>query len=168
MEGLIIRKATEDDAKAMIEYLNIVGGESDNLMHGANGFRVPIERVENFIKMANSSKHSIVLIAIVGNQIVGRAALQGNENARTQHRANLSISVKKDFWHQGIATKMISELIAFSKEAGISVIELEVISDNHNAIALYEKLDFEKIGVYKNYFCIDGKMKNAILMNLYL
>ena len=35
MENIIIREATVDDAEEMISYLNIVGGESDNLMHGS-------------------------------------------------------------------------------------------------------------------------------------
>lgn len=33
-ETLILRAPIEEDAKDMIEYLNIVGGESDNLLFG--------------------------------------------------------------------------------------------------------------------------------------
>ncbi len=36
------------------------------------------------------------------------------------------------------------------------------------AIKLYEKLGFEKIGLYKNFFKIDGNYYDEILMNLYL
>ena len=42
----IIREAVPDDAEKMIQYLNQVGGESDNLLHGANEFKVPIEGVK--------------------------------------------------------------------------------------------------------------------------
>lgn len=38
MQEVIIRKASVEDAAAIIDYLNQVGGESDNLLFGANGF----------------------------------------------------------------------------------------------------------------------------------
>ena len=40
-----IREAVPDDAEKMILYLNQVGGESDNLLHGENEFVVPHEGV---------------------------------------------------------------------------------------------------------------------------
>ena len=42
----IIREAVPDDAEKMIVYLNKVGGESDYLLHGENGFTVPFEGVK--------------------------------------------------------------------------------------------------------------------------
>ncbi|MBO7136326.1 MAG: hypothetical protein J6V73_06840 [Spirochaetaceae bacterium] len=42
----IIREAVPEDAEKMISYLNQVGGESDNLLHGENEFTVPIEGVK--------------------------------------------------------------------------------------------------------------------------
>ena len=43
LDNIVFREAEIDDAEKMISYLNIVGRESDNLMHGSNGFNVPIE-----------------------------------------------------------------------------------------------------------------------------
>ena len=37
-QNLILRKANGNDAEKMIEYLNTVGGESDNLLFGKNEF----------------------------------------------------------------------------------------------------------------------------------
>ena len=37
MENLTIRPAAETDARALIEYLDMVGAESDNLLFGAGG-----------------------------------------------------------------------------------------------------------------------------------
>ena len=50
----------------------------------------------------------------------------------------------------------------------MQVIHLGVKADNENAIKLYKKLGFEKIGVYKNFFKINGIYYDEILMNLYL
>ena len=48
------------------------------------------------------------------------------------------------------------------------IIFLEVRSDNEQAIALYKKFGFEKIGEFKGFFKINGKNIDFHLMNLYL
>ncbi|MNP83052.1 hypothetical protein D3C76_1818760 [compost metagenome] len=50
----------------------------------------------------------------------------------------------------------------------IKNISLGVKSDNVNAIKLYEKHGFVKIGVHKNFFNIDGIYYDEILMDLNL
>lgn len=42
-EALILRKPIVDDAKGIIEYFNIVGGESENLLFGKGEFRLTVE-----------------------------------------------------------------------------------------------------------------------------
>lgn len=168
MDNIIIRKAKTKDAKEIINYLNQVGGESDNLLFGFNEFSMSIEDEKAYIKKINSSFRDCMLIALIDNEIVGIASLQGYNRIRVEHRGNLAVSVKKKYWHQGIATKIIKRLIDFAKERKIVVIELEVKSDNFNAINLYKKLGFEKIGVYKKFLKINEKFYDAYLMNLYL
>ena len=90
----IIREADPDDAEKMILYLNQVGGESDNLLHGENEFTVPIEGVKRKLAMSKDSENSIVLIALENEQIIARAELDGYCAARIRHRAKFSISVK--------------------------------------------------------------------------
>ena len=46
----------------------------------------------------------------------------------------------------------------------IKIIELEVITDNAGAIALYHKMGFVDIGIYKFYFYVNGMFKDAIVM----
>jgi RimJ/RimL family protein N-acetyltransferase len=46
----------------------------------------------------------------------------------------------------------------------IKVIELEVITDNARAIALYHKTGFTDIGIYKDFFNVNGMFKDAIIM----
>ena len=78
----IIREAVSDDAEKMITYLNQVGGESDNLLHGENGFVVPIEGVKRKLAMSKDSENSIVLIALKNEQIIARAELEGYYQAK--------------------------------------------------------------------------------------
>ena len=160
----IIREAVSDDAEKMIAYLNQVGGESDNLLHGKNEFTVPIEGVKRKLAMSKDSENSIVLIALENEQIIARAELLGYSAARIRHRAIFSISVKKEYWNQGIGTEMLERIIEHAKKMKIKVIELEVLSDNVRGIHLYHKMGFTDIGLYKDYFCVNGMFKDAVVM----
>ncbi|MBO4863263.1 MAG: GNAT family N-acetyltransferase [Eubacterium sp.] len=160
----IIREAVPDDAEKMISYLNQAGGESDNLLHGNNEFNVPIEGVKRKLAMSKESDNSIVLIAIDNGQIIARAELDGYYPARIRHRAKFSISVRKDYWNQGIGTEMIKRIFGLAKKMNVRIIELEVISDNVRGIHLYHKMGFEDIGIYKDYFFVNGNFKDAFVM----
>ena len=160
----MIREAVSDDAEIMILYLNQVGGESDNLLYGENEFTVPIEGVKRKLAMSKDSENSIVLIALENDQIIARAELEGYYAARIRHRAKFSISVKKEYWNRGIGTEMIKRIFEQAKKMKIRIIELEVISDNVRGIHLYHKMGFIDIGIYKNYFCVNGTFKDAVVM----
>ena len=56
---LILRKPTVDYAEKMVNYLNIVGGESDNLLFGKNEFHLSVEQEKEYIK--NLSNQEIYL-----------------------------------------------------------------------------------------------------------
>ena len=160
----IIREAVPDDAENMISYLNQVGGESDNLLIGENEFTVPIEGVKRKLAMSKDSENSIVLIALENDQIIARAELEGYYPARIRHRAKFSISVKKEYWNQGIGTEMIKRIFEQAKNLKIRIIELEVIADNERGINLYHKMGFADIGIYKDYFFVNGIFKDAVVM----
>ena len=160
----IIREAVPDDAEKMILYLNQVGGESDYLLHGENEFTVPIEGVRRKLAMSKDSENSIVLIALDNGQIIARAELEGYYAARIRHRAKFSISVRKEYWNRGIGTEMLKRMIEQAEKMKLRVIELEVITDNARAIALYHKMGFTDIGIYKDYFCVNGTYKDAAVM----
>ncbi len=46
------------------------------------------------------------MIALENEQIIARAELEGYHAARIRHRARFSISVRKEYWNQGIGTEM--------------------------------------------------------------
>ena len=166
---MIIRKATKEDTKNIINYFNKVGGESDNLLFGKDEFKnMPIDIYEKIIENINNSKNDIMLLAVIDGNIVSVGFLQGLKKERLSHRASLAISVSKKYWGQGIGKAMINYLIDFARQANIKVIELQVRCDNERGIRLYENLGFEKIGTYKKYFCINNLYYDAFLMNLYL
>lgn len=169
MNNLSIVKASEEDAEAIIKYLNIVGGESNNLLFGENEFYMTIEEERNIIRNLNSSLSSIMLLGKDNGNIVSIGTLSSFGRRRISHRGELALSVKKDYWNKGVGSAMLKELIQFAKEdAKLSVIQLTVKVDNESAIHVYKKLGFKQIGYYEKFFYIDGKYFDACHMNLYL
>ncbi|HPU63370.1 MAG TPA: N-acetyltransferase, partial [Mobilitalea sp.] len=59
-EKLILRTPVEDDAEALIEYCNQVGGESDNLLFGKNEFHMTVEQEREYIKKLQNNPNSLM------------------------------------------------------------------------------------------------------------
>lgn len=169
MSELIIRRADPFDAEDMLKYLNRIGGESDNLLFGKDGFKdISVEKEAAFIKNFKDTDNSIMLVGEKNNEIVAVCSLAGFDRERIAHRADLAISVEKAYCGQKIGQRMIEALIDFAKGSKLEVIELQVRCDNERAIALYENVGFEKIGTYKKFFKFGNEYADAYLMNLYL
>ncbi|WP_353483542.1 GNAT family N-acetyltransferase [Haliscomenobacter sp.] len=71
---------------------------------------------------------------------------------RTSHIAYLGgVAIHPDFAGKGLGTQMLHEIIAHCGERGFLRLELSTATINERAIKLYEKVGFEKEGVYRNY-----------------
>lgn len=166
---LEIGKATVDDASGYHEYLNRVGGESGNLTYGFGEFFSTVEQLANRIEATNRTRHSVVLLGKIDSVIVSTGSLYGNDRARLAHHASLALSVSKSHWGLGIGTHTLNAMIEFARNSGIlEILHLGVRSDNLRAIAIYERMGFRKIGLFEDYFKIDGVYYDEILMNLRL
>ena len=64
---------------------------------------------------------------------------------------------------QGIAKRMLKELLRRGSERGIRVYTLEVRKGNVPARNLYEKLGFQELGIRKNFY--EKPVEDAVIMN---
>lgn len=168
-QQLILRKPIIEDAESIIEYLNLVGGESDNLLFGKDEFHFTVEKEIEYIKSASNDSNTLMILGILNNSIVSCANISCPSKKRIAHNCEIAISVKKDYWRNGIGNAVMEELIRVANEHDtIKNISLGVNASNKNAIAMYEKFGFEKIGMHKNYFGINGNYSDEILMDLYI
>lgn len=167
MSAIIIRKAVPEDAQALLDYLRRIGGESDNLSFGAEGLPFTVEQEADFIRSHQGDSKSILFVAKDGDTIVGNGSLDVLPR-RMCHRAELGISVVRDYWGKGIGSMLMNELIAHGKNVGLGGISLEVRTDNTRAISLYKKFGFEKIATYPDYMKIGDVLVDMDLMYLKL
>ncbi len=161
-----VERARPEDAAALIEYLRVVGGESDNLTFGAEGIPVTVEEEAGFIRKNSENPRDLMVLAKEGGSIIGDGHIEAFSR-RLSHRAGLGITVRKAAWGRGVGTAIMERLIAHAREQGIEIIELQVRSDNARAIRLYEKFGFVKIGHYPGFLKVDRVYADCDLMNLY-
>ena len=166
--SIIYRQANPNDAPALLEYLAAVGAETDNLSYGAEGFKISRKREEKFIERFDKNENDLMLLALDENKIVANASIERNRIKRFSHRAELSITVLRNYWGQGIGSRLMEQLISFASLSGTALISLEVRADNGRAIALYRKFGFETVGTFKKYFKIGDSFHDAFIMQLLL
>jgi RimJ/RimL family protein N-acetyltransferase len=164
---LTLRKPSPDDAINMITYLNIVGGESDNLLFGKDEFHLTVEQEVEYLKKISHDMNTLMILGVIEGLIVSVAQISSSNRKRIGHNSELSISVLKEYWGNGIGNVVMEELIRFAKEHPvIRNVSLGVKADNSKAIKLYEKYGFQRVGIHKDYFNINGTFYDEILMDL--
>jgi ribosomal-protein-alanine N-acetyltransferase len=72
-----------------------------------------------------------------------------------------TIAVRADFQGRGIGRKLMQEILDSAAKRNLRKIMLEVKPENLAAISLYQKFDFEVIGLRRNYY---GPSKDALTM----
>lgn len=85
---------------------------------------------------------------------------------KIRHRANVGIALLREFWNQGIGTRMFQEMIRLAESReGVLQMELDYIEGNSRARHLYEKMGFRIAGVHPNAIRLrDGTLLNEYLM----
>lgn len=164
-----IMKAQPEDAAELLEYLKVIGSESDNLTFGSDGLLRTVDEEAEFLASELVSKTSVTLVAKRNGKIIGNARFTGGLKERTCHRGDMGISVLKSEWGKGLGSRLLEAIIDFAKNtAHVEVITLEVNQANTRAIALYEKYGFKKTGVFEAFTKIDGKYIDFDMMILYM
>ena len=103
---------------------------------------------ENSIASELDNKLSLWLVALEDGKVVGYVGSQTVLGWTDM----MNIAVHPDYRRQGIAEKLVSKLVEELKVAQGENLTLEVRASNTPAISLYEKLDFQQVGLRKNYY----------------
>ena len=163
----VIERAQAEDAAALLAYLKIVGGETENLSYGAEGISLDLAAEQAKLRSQANSADNVQYLAKADGEIIGTASLN-RKHKRMRHRGEFGISVKKAWWGSGAASALMEAILAFARENGFEQLNLEVRSDNIRAIRLYEKYGFRKLCVFPAFFKIDGQYIDFDLMTLEL
>ena len=167
-QTVILRSGVEADGEQLRQLAWQAYGETRFLSKEQEEFHLTAEQESVWIMRMLHDPRAVLLMAELDGQIVGDGMIHPvSEGSRQRHRCQVGITVLKDHWNKGIGKALFVLMIAAAKEAGYEQMELEVVSDNKRAIALYEKLGFQEYGRRPNSFKYkDGSYGDMTLMVL--
>lgn len=143
----VIRNADGSDAQAVIDSFILTHAQTDYLLTYPDENSADIEKERKFLSDKADSDCEIELCAVIDGKIVGTAGIDAiGKKEKIKHRAEYGISIEKDYWGLGIGYEMTAACIKCAKVAGYSQLELDVVSDNKAAVALYRKAGFTEYG----------------------
>lgn len=163
--SFVVERARAEDAAELLDFLKIVGGETENLSFGAEGVPLDLESEQAFLGKQYESADNVQYLAKVNGEIIGTASLN-RKPRRMSHRGEFGISLKKAWWGSGAASALMEAVLSFAKENSFAQLNLEVRSDNIRAIRFYEKFGFRKLCTFPGFFKIHGAYIDFDLMNL--
>jgi RimJ/RimL family protein N-acetyltransferase len=160
-----IRRATPDDAGALLRYLRQVGGESDNLSFGDEGPGLTEGEEREYLTRVGESDNSLAVVATVGDTIVASLTFDGGRRPRLRHAGEFGISVAGEYAGLGIGRALIEHMLEWAERGGvIRKINLKVRADNAGAIRLYERMGWVHEGRTTRDTLIDGRFNDCLLM----
>jgi RimJ/RimL family protein N-acetyltransferase len=166
---VMIRRAATEDAQNMINFYNVVGGESDFLSFGANEFKRDLEEYKEYITVTSKEPNSVMLLATIESEIIGIATINSSQKDRTKHVGTLGIVITDKFKGLGLGKVLMNELLEWARQNGITKkISLVTNENNTRAIELYKKLGFEIEGLLKQDNFVNGVYCNTFMMGLLL
>lgn len=140
---MIIREMQEEDAVFLAELENSIFN-----MNTKPGSLADECRRDN----------SVYVVACEGDSIIGYCTIIAS--FETADLCN--IAVKEDYRKQHIAEMIFEYAVKKCRAKSVERILLEVRESNIPAICFYDKMDFEKIGMRKNYY--SNPSENALIL----
>ena len=161
-----IRSAEPEDAAAMLQYMKTMLGETPFLTRTPVEFDYTQEEEAGILAGRRDHPRGLTLVAEQDGRIIANAGISAHgARSRMAHRAELGISVLRDYWQRGIGSALMERLIAFAEQAGYEQIELTVETRNRRAIALYHRYGFTVYGTRPHGMKYpDGSYDNDYLM----
>ena len=155
-----LRQATATDAEAICRIYN--QGIEDRVATLETELRTPDERSR---WLAHRSLRHPVIVAEASGEIVGWGSLNVF-NPREAYRfvADFSIYVERAWRGRGVGRVMLERLIELAREHGFHKMVLSAFPFNASGMALYERLGFRTVGVYREQGLLDGKWVDTVVM----
>ena len=143
----ILRNGAAQDGPAVFDVFNLTHGQTDWLLSYPEENSFTAEQEAEFLQAKTDSADEIELIAEIDGKIVGTAGIESiNRKYKMKHRAEFGISVDKNYWGLGIGRALTKACIECARAAGYAQLELDVVADNAQAVALYESEGFVEYG----------------------
>ncbi|MBP1587133.1 MAG: GNAT family N-acetyltransferase [Clostridia bacterium] len=142
-----LRHGTGNDGREALEAFIQMREETDYLLTYPEENTSSVEDEIAYLEKKAGSEREMEIVAEVDGELVGMAGISAvGDSFKVRHRAELGISVIREFWHLGIGRALMDACVECAKDAGYEQIELSVVADNERAVTMYKKDGFVEFG----------------------
>ncbi|WP_137597796.1 GNAT family N-acetyltransferase [Paucilactobacillus kaifaensis] len=129
------------DAAKVLALLRLLQVES-KMFSVTDGFeQLTVDEEKNNLAKINNTTDNLVLLAWNQDDPIGIVTV-ARTNSK-QRSGEVGIAVQKNYWHQGLGTVMMEEVINWGQNfSSLDKLALTVVADNQNAVKLYQKVGF--------------------------
>ena len=160
MPSLTVRPATPADADAICRIYN--QGIEDRVATLETELRTAAERVEWMA--ARGPRHPVV-VAVAGDEVAGWASLNRfNPRPAYDHVVDLSVYVERGWRGRGVGRRLLEHVIEAARTLGYHKMVLAAFPTNTAGMALYERLGFSRVGIYREQGWLDDRWVDVIVM----
>jgi len=157
---LSVRPAVPDDAEAICRIYN--QGIEDRVATLETELRTPEERQR---WLADRELRHPVIVAESAGEVVGWASLNRfNPRPAYDHVADLSIYVERGWRGRGIGRRLLEGLIELARTHRFHKMVLAAFPTNAAGVALYARMGFRTVGVYREQGRLDGRWADVVVM----
>ena len=161
----LLRSPKDEDIQGMLDYLYQSAGETEFIIrYPEECDKYTYDGEKELFARLNASESDAMIVCLVDGKVAGNCHVMWRNSIKTGHRASVAIALLKEYWNQGIGTRMFREMIRIAEDnPDILQMELEFVEGNTRARALYEKMGFRITGVKPNAI----RLKDGTLLNEY-
>lgn len=142
-----LRNGVAADGSAVFDNFNLTHEETDFLLSYSDENSFDAKQESEFLENKTKSENEVEIVAFVDGKVAGTAGIEAvGTKYKVKHRAELGISISREYWGLGLGRALTEACIECAKEAGYSQLELEVVAENEAAVSLYKKLGFVEYG----------------------
>ena len=154
------RPATPDDAAAICTIYN--QGIEDRIATLETALRTSDERRQWMD--ARAARHPVV-VAATGGQVVGWGSLNAfNPRPAYDNVVDLSVYVERGWRSRGVGRALLQHLLPLARTLGYHKMVLATFPFNEAGVALYQKVGFRPVGVYREQGRLDGRWVDVLIM----
>lgn len=157
---ITVRPATLDDAAAICTIYN--QGIEDRIATLETELRTPEERRQ---WLASHGPRHPVIVAEAEGTVVGWGSLNVfNPRRAYDFVADFSVYIERAWRGKGAGSRLLARLVELARELGYHKLVLSAFPWNEGGMALYRKLGFRTVGIYKAQGRLDDRWVDTIIM----
>jgi RimJ/RimL family protein N-acetyltransferase len=162
--SVTVRHAEPGDASVLVELAEAVGAEPQGWLITNGAWRTAGEE-RRYLRAIRRSAHAAVLVAEAPEAgVVGRLSIARDPHPASRHVADVGLMVAESFRRRGAGRALMEAAEEWAGSIGVRKIELHVFPHNGGALALYERLGYEREGLRRAHYRRGRDFVDAILM----